>query len=72
MLVVGVLDGIDNVIGLYVMSIMLMGLIVYYLNVMQIGWVNFMVIFMGKGGYVLMFYFLNDVIVVGSYFVIVL
>ena len=69
MLAAGVLDGIDNVIGLHVMSTMPTGSIAYHLNATQTGRANFTVTFTGKGGHASMPHLSNDAIVAGSYFV---
>ncbi|MBU7447279.1 MULTISPECIES: amidohydrolase [Lactiplantibacillus] len=69
MLAAGVLDGIDHVLGLHVMSSMPTGSIGYHLNAAQTGRANFTVTFTGKGGHASMPHLSNDAIVAGSYFV---
>ncbi len=65
----GVLDGIDNVIGLHVMSSMKTGTVAYHLNETQTGRANFKVTLTGKGGHASMPHLSNDAIVAGSYLV---
>ncbi|WP_412990288.1 amidohydrolase [Pediococcus siamensis] len=65
----GVLDGVDNVIGLHVMTSMPTGSIGYHLNETQTGRANFTITFTGKGGHASMPHLSNDAIVSGSYFV---
>ncbi len=69
MLAAGVLNGVDNVIGLHVMSSMPTGSIGYHLNETQTGRANFTITFTGKGGHASMPHLSNDAIVAGSYFV---
>lgn len=65
----GALAGVDNVIGIHVMSTMPTGAIGYHLGDSQTGRSNFTVTFTGKGGHASMPQLSNDTIVAGSYFV---
>ncbi|WEV43955.1 amidohydrolase [Lactobacillus sp. ESL0684] len=65
----GVLDNVDHVIGLHVMSTMPLGTVAYHLGESQTGRSNFTVKFIGKGGHGSMPQLSNDAIVAGSYFV---
>ncbi|MDF7639689.1 amidohydrolase [Lactobacillus sp. ESL0791] len=65
----GVLDGVDNVIGMHVMSTMPLGAIGYHSGDSQTGRSNFTVKFIGKGGHGSMPQLSNDAIVAGCYFV---
>ncbi|GAF36593.1 catalyzes the cleavage of p-aminobenzoyl-glutamate to p-aminobenzoate and glutamate, subunit A [Lentilactobacillus farraginis DSM 18382 = JCM 14108] len=65
----GALAGVDNVIGIHVMSTMPTGAIGYHLGDSQTGRSNFTVTFTGKGGHASMPQLSNDAIVAGSYFV---
>lgn len=69
MLAAGVLTGIDNVIGLHVMTSMPTGSIGYHQGETQTGRANFTLTFTGKGGHASMPHLSNDAIVAGSYFV---
>lgn len=69
MLADGVLKGIDNVLGVHVMSSMPNRSIGYHLSETQTGRSNFSITFNGKGGHASMPQFSNDAIVAGSYFV---
>ncbi|GAW64773.1 aminoacylase [Ligilactobacillus acidipiscis DSM 15836] len=69
MLADGVLRGIDNVLGLHVMSSMPNCSIGYHLNETQTGRSNFTITFNGKGGHASMPQLSNDAIVAGAYFV---
>ncbi|WEV36804.1 amidohydrolase [Lactobacillus sp. ESL0677] len=65
----GVLDNVDNVIGIHVMSTMPVGSVAYHLGESQTGRSNFTIKFIGKGGHGSMPQLSNDAIVAGSYFV---
>ncbi|WP_040471179.1 amidohydrolase [Lentilactobacillus kisonensis] len=65
----GALDGVDNVIGIHVMSSMPTGAIGYHLGESQTGRSDFTVKFTGKGGHASMPHLSNDAIIAGSYFV---
>lgn len=69
MLADGVLKGIDNVLGVHVMSSMPNRSIGYHLNETQTGRSNFTITFNGKGGHASMPQLSNDAIVAGAYFV---
>ncbi|WP_416274113.1 amidohydrolase [Ligilactobacillus acidipiscis] len=69
MLAAGVLKGIDNVLGVHVMSSMPNRSIGYHLNETQTGRSNFTITFNGKGGHASMPQLSNDAIVAGAYFV---
>lgn len=69
MIEAGVLDGIDNVIGIHVMSTLETGEIGYHSAEAQTGRSNFTLTFKGKGGHASMPQISNDAIVAGSYFV---
>lgn len=65
----GVLNGIDNVLGIHVMSSMPTGAVEYHLHETQTGRSNFTITLTGKGGHASMPQLANDAIVAGSYFV---
>lgn len=65
----GVLDGVDYVLGIHVMSTMPLGSVQYRPNAIQTGRANFKVTIKGKGGHGSMPHLANDAIVAGSYFV---
>lgn len=65
----GALDGVDNVIGIHVMSSMPTGAIGYHYGESQTGRSDFTITFTGKGGHASMPHLSNDAIVAGSYFV---
>ena len=65
----GALDGVDDVIGIHVMSTMPTGTVQLHAGATQTGRANFDLTFTGKGGHASMPQLSNDVIVAGSYFV---
>lgn len=65
----GALDGIDDVIGIHVMSTMHTGTVQLHAGATQTGRANFDLTFTGKGGHASMPQLSNDAIVAGSYFV---
>lgn len=69
MLDAGVLDQVDNIIGVHVMSSMPAGSVNFHLNETQTGRANFTLQFTGQGGHASMPQLANDAIVAGSYFV---
>ena len=69
MIAAGVLDNVDNIIGVHVMSSMPAGSVNYHLNETQTGRANFTLTFTGQGGHASMPHLANDAIVAGSYFV---
>jgi amidohydrolase len=69
MLEAGVLDGVDNVIGIHVMSSMPTGSIGYHQDETQTGRANFTIKIKGHGGHASMPHLSNDAIVAGAYFV---
>lgn len=69
MIEAGVLNDIDQVLGLHVMSSMPTGSIGYHAGETQTGRSNFTLTFTGKGGHASMPQLANDAIVAGSYFV---
>ena len=69
MIEAGVLDGVDEVLGIHVMSTMPTGNIEYRAGAIQTGRANFKVVLKGKGGHGSMPHLANDVIVAASHFV---
>lgn len=69
MVAAGVLEGVDNVLGVHVMSSMPTGLIGYHTGATQTGRANFTDTIIGKGGHASMPHLSNDAIVAGSYLV---
>lgn len=69
MIEVGVLDGVDNVFGIHVMSAMNYGTIQYHKGNTQTGRAMFKIKFQGKGGHGSMPHLSNDSIVAASHFV---
>ena len=69
MLEAGVLDGVDKVIGIHVMSSMPTGSIGYHQDETQTGRANFTIKIKGHGGHASMPHLSNDAIVAGAYFV---
>ena len=65
----GALDGVDDVIGIHVMSTMPTGTVQLHAGATQTGRANFDLTFTGKGGHASMPQLSNDAIVAGSYFV---
>ncbi|MCD7123531.1 amidohydrolase [Limosilactobacillus caviae] len=65
----GALDGVDNVVGIHVMSTMPTGTIQLHPGPTQTGRANFDLTFVGKGGHASMPQLSHDAIVAGSYFV---
>ncbi len=65
----GALSGVDNVVGVHVMTSMETGTIGYHTGETQTGRSNFTIKFTGKGGHASMPQLSNDAIVAGSYFV---
>lgn len=65
----GVLDGVDNVVGIHVMSTMPTGAVELHSGPTQTGRANFDLTFTGKGGHASMPQYSHDAIVAGSYFV---
>ncbi|KRM11647.1 amidohydrolase [Paucilactobacillus suebicus] len=65
----GCLAGVDNILGVHVMSSMPIGMIGYHHKESQTGRSNFTLTFTGKGGHASMPHLSNDAIVAGSYFV---
>lgn len=65
----GALNGVDNVVGVHVMTSMETGTIGYHVGETQTGRSNFTIKFTGKGGHASMPQLSNDAIVAGSYFV---
>ena len=72
MIEAGVLEGVDNVFGIHVMSAMDFGSIQYHKGNTQTGRAKFTIKFQGKGGHGSMPHQANDSIVAASYFVTVL
>ncbi|MBP2015272.1 amidohydrolase [Anaerococcus degeneri] len=69
MIETGVLDGVDNVFGIHVMSAMDYGTIQYHKGNTQTGRAMFKIKFQGKGGHGSMPHLSNDSIVAASHFV---
>ena len=69
MIEAGVLDGVDNVFGIHVMSAMDYGTIQYHKGNTQTGRAMFKIKFQGKGGHGSMPHLSNDSIVAASHFV---
>ncbi|UBH22059.1 amidohydrolase [Macrococcus armenti] len=69
MIEAGVLDGIDNVLGVHVMSTMPVGKVFYRPGYVQTGRAFFKLKVIGKGGHGSSPHMANDAIVAGSYFV---
>lgn len=65
----GVLDGVDHVLGVHVMSTMAAGKIYYYSGFVQTGRAFFKLKIKGKGGHGSSPHMANDSIIAGSYFV---
>lgn len=65
----GVLDGVDNVFGIHVMSAMPFGTVQYHKGNTQTGRAKFSIKFQGVGGHGAMPHLSNDAIVAASYFV---
>lgn len=72
MIEAGVLDGVDNVLGVHVMSTMPVGKVFYRPGYVQTGRAFFKLKVIGKGGHGSSPHMANDAIVAGSYFVIAL
>ena len=72
MIEAGVLEGVENVFGIHVMSAMDFGSIQYHKGNTQTGRAKFTIKFQGKGGHGSMPHQANDSIVAASYFVTVL
>lgn len=69
MIQAGCLDGVDNILGLHVMSTMETGTIQYHTKETQTGRSNFTLKIIGAGGHASMPQLSNDAILAGSYFV---
>lgn len=69
MIKAGCLDGVDNILGLHVMSTMETGTIQYHAKETQTGRSNFTLKITGAGGHASMPQLSNDAILAGSYFV---
>ena len=69
MIEAGVLEGVDNVFGIHVMSAMDYGTIQYHKGNTQTGRAMFKIKFQGKGGHGSMPHLSNDSIVAASHFV---
>ncbi|UOB20198.1 M20 family metallopeptidase [Macrococcus armenti] len=69
MIEAGVLDGVDNVLGVHVMSTMPVGKVFYRPGYVQTGRAFFKLKVIGKGGHGSSPHMANDAIVAGSYFV---
>ncbi|RAI80139.1 amidohydrolase [Macrococcoides goetzii] len=69
MIEAGVLDGVDNVLGVHVMSTMPVGKVFYKSGYVQTGRAFFKLKVIGKGGHGSSPHMANDAIVAGSYFV---
>lgn len=69
MIEAGVLDGVDNVLGVHVMSTMSVGKVFYRPGYVQTGRAFFKLKVIGKGGHGSSPHMANDAIVAGSYFV---
>lgn len=69
MIEAGVLDGVDNVFGIHVMSNIDYGVVHYHKGNIQAGRSRFAVKFQGKGGHGSMPHLANDTIVAASHFV---
>lgn len=69
MIEAGVLDGVDNVFGIHVMSNIDYGVVHYHKGNIQAGRSRFAIKFQGKGGHGSMPHLANDTIVAASHFV---
>ncbi|TKV35124.1 amidohydrolase, partial [Citrobacter sp. TBCS-11] len=69
MIKAGALDGVDNMIGVHVMTTIKTGVIAYHNKETQTGRSNFTITIKGNGGHASMPQLSNDAIVAASYFV---